>query len=174
MNAWGSQRQPDVRKLFHTVLPFGCILAGPFPAEERHRETRSGARGEGGGEFKLTHYHPLTRLDRCSACRAAETGLNAQGICMVGSTEASEKKPRVSTRVCVCLSPSTGERLPLPTCFGVVGPTRASFLGDPTRGEVSSGTGRAPVSRARSVRAGTATRWPIRRGSALRGLSAST
>src|SRR5262245_26099801 len=56
MNAWGSQCQPDVRKLFHTVLPFGCILVGPFPAEERHRETRLGARGEGGGEFKLTHY----------------------------------------------------------------------------------------------------------------------
>jgi hypothetical protein len=59
MNAWGSQCQPDVRKLFHTVLPFGCILAGPFPAEERHRETRLGARGEGGGEFKLTHYRRL-------------------------------------------------------------------------------------------------------------------
>src|SRR3954470_13543128 len=56
MNAWGSQCQPDVRNPFHTVLPFGCILAGPFPAEERHRETRLGARGEGGGEFKLTHY----------------------------------------------------------------------------------------------------------------------
>src|SRR5262249_35832939 len=92
MNAWGSQCQPDVRKLFHTVLPFGCILAGPFPAEERHRETRLGARGEGGGEFKLTHYHPLTRLDRCSACRAAETGLNAQGICMAGSTDASDSR----------------------------------------------------------------------------------
>src|SRR6516165_1077218 len=59
MNAWGSQCQPDVRKLFHTVLPFGCILAGLFPAEERHRETRLGARGEGGEEFKLIRY-PLT------------------------------------------------------------------------------------------------------------------
>lgn len=56
MNAWGSHCQPDLRKLIHTVLPFGCILAGPFPAGERHRETRLGARGEGGGEFKLTHY----------------------------------------------------------------------------------------------------------------------
>src|SRR5215469_6396982 len=35
---------------------------------------------------------PLTRLDRCSACRAAETGLNAQGICMVGSTDASDSR----------------------------------------------------------------------------------
>src|SRR6185503_5360416 len=26
MNAWGSHCQPDVRKLFHTVLPFGYIL----------------------------------------------------------------------------------------------------------------------------------------------------
>src|SRR5260370_32746493 len=35
----GSRCQPDVRKRFLTVLPFGCILAGPCPAEERHRET---------------------------------------------------------------------------------------------------------------------------------------
>ena len=62
MNAWGSQCRPDVRKLFHTVLPFGCILAGPFPAEERHRETRLGARGEGGGEFKPTHYLAVRRV----------------------------------------------------------------------------------------------------------------
>jgi hypothetical protein len=34
----------------------------------------------------------LTRLDRCSACRVAETGLNAQGICMVGSTDASNSR----------------------------------------------------------------------------------
>src|SRR5262249_28280216 len=40
MNACGGQCQPDVRKLSQTVLPFVCSLAGPFPAEERDRETR--------------------------------------------------------------------------------------------------------------------------------------
>jgi hypothetical protein len=42
------------------------------------------------------------------------------------------KQPRsnlVTPRECVCLSPFTDERLPLPKCFGVVGPTRATRLG---------------------------------------------
>jgi hypothetical protein len=51
-----AQCQPDVRKPFRTVLPFGCILSSTIPAEERHHEPRPGTRDEGGGEFKLTHY----------------------------------------------------------------------------------------------------------------------
>src|ERR1017187_4437754 len=59
----GSQCQTDGRKLLHTVIPLGCILAGLCPAEQRHRETRAAAGGEGGGEFRLTHsplppFHP--------------------------------------------------------------------------------------------------------------------
>src|SRR5215813_14014744 len=84
MNAWGSQCQPDVRKLFHTVLPFGCILAGPFPAEERHRETRLGARGEGGGECKLIHYLAVRR-------GLVRLGVPSMGTCAQQKTPAGER-----------------------------------------------------------------------------------
>src|SRR5262245_28648343 len=72
MNARGSQCQPDVRNLVHTVLPFGWILTGPFPAEERHRETRLGALLErvahSGGKWGLAH-GPLSRRSLETPCR---------------------------------------------------------------------------------------------------------
>src|SRR6516165_3185252 len=111
MNAWGSQCQPDVRKLFHTVLPFGCILSGPFPAEARHRETRLGVRGEGGGEFKLTHYLSEKRRTGTTAIMPVACG----GVAVVLRLQTPELVPlRASVG-------STEASASLPARIGVVG-----------------------------------------------------